>query len=198
MKYIALFLLSAACVFAQSVAAPFTAKVGQQVQLLAVADGATPFTYQWRKGGSNISGATVNPLLITIKDVSDAGSYDVILKNQYGSATSAAGILNVTTPIVAPSITMQPVNAVIPLGGNTGFSIAVSGTGPFIYQWYKNGVIIPPSTGPSIFINGATVADVGTYTCVVTNAAGSVTSNPAALAVTVPVPSNITITFSIK
>ncbi len=65
-----------------------------------------------------------------------------------------------------------------------------SGTGPFTYQWRKGGVLIDSSEGgnPSAATDTLTLAnvspeDVGTYDCIVTNACGSVTSNPAILTI---------------
>jgi hypothetical protein len=76
----------------------------------------------------------------------------------------------------APVFTSQPVSQTITSGGSYTFIVTVSGT--VTYQWYLNGVAIPGATGASY---AATQA--GTYTCVATNAYGSVTSSPATIAV---------------
>jgi hypothetical protein len=48
---------------------------------------------------------------------------------------------------------------------------------PLTYQWSKNGVAIVGATLSSIRIAALTSIDVGTYTCVVSNAYGSTTSD---------------------
>src|ERR1035441_4633979 len=44
----------------------------------------------------------------------------------------------------APTITQQPVDQVVTNGGTAIFSVSVSGTGPFSYQWRFNGNNIAP------------------------------------------------------
>ena len=45
-----------------------------------------------------------------------------------------------------PVITTQPTNQIIVNGGNVVFNVAVSGTGPFTYQWQFNGTNLPNNT----------------------------------------------------
>ena len=60
----------------------------------------------------------------------------------------------------------------------------------FDYQWFKDGVRIQDVDGPSLEISNATLADAGSYIVVVSNEAGTVTSQPAVLSV-VADPQNI-------
>ncbi|MGA8529016.1 MAG: immunoglobulin domain-containing protein [Acidobacteriaceae bacterium] len=72
-------------------------------------------------------------------------------------------------------------------GQSATFSVNPSGTGPFTFQWYKNGVAISGATGSSYTTPPATGSDNGAvYTCSVTNAAGTVTSQPFTLTVNTP------------
>jgi hypothetical protein len=58
----------------------------------------TPYpTFQWRKGGVNISGATSSSLALTDLQTSDAGSYDCVITNTEGTATSDAAVLSVSS-----------------------------------------------------------------------------------------------------
>ena len=43
----------------------------------------------------------------------------------------------------APTITTQPTNQTVVAGSNVTFTVAVSGTGPFTYQWQFNGTNLP-------------------------------------------------------
>ncbi len=71
---------------------------GMNVVLTATATGTGPFTYQWRKNGIPIIGATTGSLTINNVSEASAGSYDVQVRggcNPTGVATSRAAILTV-------------------------------------------------------------------------------------------------------
>jgi len=84
-------------------------------------------------------------------------------------------------------------------GQGAKITVTASGTAPFTYQWAKNGVPITGATSEAYIIAPTVPADSGTYTCVVSNSAGSATSDNAALTVNVKVipPSNVITTFTI-
>ena len=77
-----------------------TLAVGASVIFTVVAGGAPSPTYQWRKNGVAISGATGSSYTIASPALADAGSYTVVATNSIGSVTSDAAIL---TLVVAPS-----------------------------------------------------------------------------------------------
>jgi hypothetical protein len=116
---------------------------------------------------------------------------------------SNAAALTVNAAAVAPAITTQPASATVTAPGTATFSVAASGTAPLAYQWRKNGVNIPGATGSSYTTPSTTTADSGsTFRVVVSNSAGSVMSNAAALtvnaaavapAITTP-PASVTVT----
>ena len=55
----------------------------------------------------------------------------------------------------------------------------MSGTGPFTFQWTKNGAVLANSNSSSYYFSSyASSTDAGTYTVTVTNAQGSATSDP--------------------
>jgi hypothetical protein len=86
---------------------------------------------------------------------------------------------------VPPTITTQPANRTVTVGQTASFSVAASGTAPLSYQWQKNASNIAGATGSSYTTPATVSADNGTtYRCVVSNSAGSVTSNSATLTVT--------------
>lgn len=83
--------------------------------------------------------------------------------------------------IKPPSITQQPTKQTVNEGGTLTLSvIAANATG---YQWKKDGSDIPSATEATYSKSGALPADAGSYTCVVTGAGGSVTSNAATVTV---------------
>jgi Zn-dependent metalloprotease len=89
----------------------------------------------------------------------------------------------------APAITSQPANATVTVGATATFTVAVTGTAPFTYQWRKNGANISGATATSYTTPATTTTDSGaTFSVVVTNAIGSVTSSNATLTVTATPP----------
>jgi hypothetical protein len=69
------------------------------------------------------------------------------------------------------------------LGSDVTFSVTASGTNPLSYQWQRNGVNVAGGTGATLALANVQSANAGTYTCVVTNVAGSATSNSATLTI---------------
>lgn len=88
------------------------------------------------------------------------------------------------------SIAMQPVSQTLCLGATASFSVAASGTGPFTYQWRKNGSNIPGAINNSFSVASVVAGDAGSYDVVVTGACGSVNSSIANLSVNLPPTAN--------
>ena len=110
----------------------------------------------------------------------------VLLMSGCGGGGGDSGAGASTPTAVAPSITTQPADQSVTAGQPASFSVAASGTGPLSYQWLRNAAAIAGATGATYGIASATTADSGaTFTVVVSNSAGSVTSNAATLAVSV-------------
>jgi hypothetical protein len=163
-----------------------TAYVGQTATFSVVATGSPALTYQWRKGGTAIAGATGSSYTTPVLAAADNGaSYTVVVTNPVNSVTSAAAALTVN-PAVAPTITQQPASVSVRAGDPASFSVAASGTSPFTYQWQVNGVNIIGANGSSYTIAQVQSGDAGKYTVVVTNAAGSVASAAATLTIAPP------------
>ncbi len=157
---------------------------GSAASFSVAASGTAPLTYQWRKDGTAISGATSSTYSISSAATSDAGSYTVVVTNSVGSATSNAATLTVTAAATAPTITTQPSSSSVTAGSAASFSVAASGTAPLTYQWRKDGTAISGATSSTYSISSTSTSDAGSYTVVVTNSAGSATSNAATLTVT--------------
>ncbi|HEX8407929.1 MAG TPA: pectinesterase family protein [Thermoanaerobaculia bacterium] len=79
----------------------------------------------------------------------------------------------------------QPSNLTVQVGSTVTMSVGATGT-ELTYQWLRNGAPItdnPSATSPTLTITDAQVDDSGTYTAVVSNAGGSVTSDAVNLTV---------------
>jgi hypothetical protein len=159
--------------------------VGGSVTLSVVASGSPAPTYQWRKAGTALNGATNASFTIASLALADAGSYDVVLTNLVGTTTSNAVSLVVNQ---APAITTQPTSQTVTAGGNVTFSVVATGTPAPTFQWKKGSTAIAAATNASYSIPAVAVADGASYSVVVTNVAGSVTSDAVTLTVnTAPV-----------
>ena len=79
--------------------------VGSAASFTVVASGASPLTYDWKKDGTSISGATNATYTIASAASTAAGSYTVVVSNSAGSVTSTAASLTVTaTSTTAPRL----------------------------------------------------------------------------------------------
>jgi plastocyanin len=163
-----------------------TVTTGTAVTFTAAASGSPAPTYQWRKNGTNITGATSASYTIASATTADAGTYTVVATNAAGSATSNNAVLTVNLPAVAPAFTTRPASQTVTAGTAVTFTAAASGSPAPTYQWRKNGTNIMGATSASYTIASATTADAGTYSVVATNAAGSASSNNAVLTVNLP------------
>jgi hypothetical protein len=166
---------------------------GQTATFNVIATGTVPLNYFWLKGTTVVTNSSVPTFTVVNAQSSDAGTYSVIVSNSLGTATSSNATLTVNTVIIAPGITSQPTNQFVYQGQNAFFSVVVSGTAPFGYQWRRNGARLAESTHLSgtqsnrFTINSALTNDSGRYTVVITNNSGSITSQVATLTVTNPI-----------
>ncbi len=175
--------------------ATYTNGVVTPVNLGVLAYSSLTITYQWYLNGTAITGATGSIYGATV-----AGSYTVVLSTAApASVTSSAAIVSLatsggTTVANAPNIATQPVGGTV-IYGTTPYTMSVSAVAllPMTYQWYLNGTAIAGATSTSL-----TVTLPGSYTVVVTDTAGTATSNAAVVTVTtaggVPVTTSPTIT----
>ena len=68
---------------------------------------------------------------------------------------------------------------------HTSLTVTATGAAPLTYQWRKDGVALSGASGATLALVPTNRAAGGAYSVVVTNAFGSVTSNPALLRVMV-------------
>src|SRR5580692_7589521 len=88
------------------------------------------------------------------------------------------------TKVVAPAISAQPANQTVTAGQTATFTVMVSGTSPFTYQWLKNNANISGATAASYTTPATLAADTGAkFDVIVSNSAGSATSAMATLTV---------------
>jgi hypothetical protein len=156
-----------------------TVCVGDPLTLSVTATGTSP-TYQWRRNGTNIAGATSATYSVAAAAATDAGSYDVQITNSCTTVTSNNAVVVVNA---APAITGQPSAQTACVGQPASFTVGATGTG-LTYQWRRNGTAISGATSATYSIASVAGADAGSYDVVVSGTCNpSRTSNPVSLTV---------------
>jgi hypothetical protein len=147
------------------------------------ANGAGALNYQWRRNSSDIPGATGSTLTITNVQAADAGTYDVVVNDAYGSSTSNPAELRVLVPI---TFVQRPQSQTAGVGDNVTFTVEIAGNPPpFLYTWRRNVTQVKftelsSERTASFTITNVQLSDAGNYIVAVSNAASSVVSLPAA------------------
>lgn len=128
--------------------------------------GSGPLSFQWRKNGQNIDGATSGVYAINSVGLSDFADYDVVISNSFGSVYSQIAKLVAIQGTLR--ITSQPI------GGNSPINLTVFASGdlPITYQWYKNGAPISGATSSTYY-----ATSVGTYYVYLYNSSGVIVSD---------------------
>lgn len=179
-------------------------KAGEQATFTVAATG-TDLKYQWQidrndgKGFADIAGADRASYTTSAVDKNCNGyKYQCVISNSAGSVTTGAATLTVTedvTPPVQPTvkkpgISKQPQNVSVKAGEQATFTVKATGT-DLTYQWQinrNNGKGFIDITGADKASYTTGVADMlcngYKYQCVISNSAGSVTTNAATLTVT--------------
>ena len=157
-----------------------TACPGDGVIFTVTADGTGSLSYQWKKNGAVIFGATLDFLFIDNIDSGDEGEYTVVVTGDCGATTSDAAVLTMDT---GPTITTQPQSATPCEGDAVTLTVSAAGAKPFSYQWRHDGQLIVGATGASLIIDPVDLGDEGDYQVVVSTLCGSATSDTATLTV---------------
>jgi hypothetical protein len=148
-----------------------SAELGSPVTFSVTPSGVGPFTYQWRKNQTtDISGAIGAFYSISAAAQADAGTYDVLVGNAFGSTRSSAASLTVTLPFITGKVTFGSsglggvqVSAgtnitLTAADGRFAFSNLLAGTysvaptlANYLFSPTNALVTVPPSPGPLSF-----------------------------------------------
>lgn len=132
-----------------------------EVVFQVVAMGSGELSYQWRKNGQPIPSETGLTLTLPSAQEVDMGSYDVIVTNDFGSATSEAAVLEVV--IGEPHIVSVAAHQLVPVGGSLHFEVTAMGRAPLRYQWMRNGRAISGANERTLSLWGVGLSDGGEY-----------------------------------
>lgn len=147
---------------------------------LSITTTGTVSGYQWKRNGTNINGATSTSFNIPMAAISDAGVYTIDVTHATCGTTSSNNATITINPQTA--ITTQPVSQTLCSGDALALSVAATGSN-LSYQWQKDGSNLVGATGSTIVFPSSSIADAGTYSCVVTGTCYTVTSNGALVSI---------------
>ena len=135
-------------------------------------------TWEWRKDGVAIPGATSASYTIASVQTSNAGVYDCVLKDicdpvKTLTTTSSAQL----TVLLPPSIISSPAGRTICENANDTLRVRSSGAAR-TFQWFKDGVAIAGARDSNFVINNAGVTAIGVYTCTVSGTCAPTATTP--------------------
>lgn len=132
-----------------------TVAQGKEATINVMTIGTPPLAYQWIFNGTNIVGATNNPLTMDNVQLADSGEYAVVITNAAGSVTSSNAVLTVLLPLTAPQGLVGwwrgESNVVDEFSGSIGSATNEAGYGPgkvgtgFSFNGVAGRVIVPNS-----------------------------------------------------
>ncbi|MGE3310188.1 MAG: SdrD B-like domain-containing protein [Limisphaerales bacterium] len=144
--------------------------LGGKARFEVSAAGSTPLSFQWRKGASDIPGATDDFFEIPSVAASDAGEYSVRVSNPLGGVDSETVALSIAPPPTITRFVATPDPALV--GTPLRIEATVEGPGPFTYQWRFNQADLPGARDSVLEI---AAAQAGTYSLRVSGVGGSTT-----------------------
>jgi len=137
---------------------------GTNSAVFSVEAGNGPHTFQWRRQGVAIPGATSAVLQFTNINWSEAQHYSVIVSNTHGFVVTPEARLTVHIP---PRLSWHSsafeTNRALVAGDALSIFPRVDGTGPFTFEWRRNGVLLS-QTNSMLVIDPVSAADAGSYT----------------------------------
>jgi hypothetical protein len=169
-------------------ATPSSGEPGQRLDITVTGTNFQPgATVELSDPDLQVHSVTVNSCSELVVDVTIGsgaaiGPVDIDVTNPDQVFGSGSGVFNVAQ--VPPAIVTHPQDRIVTEGQSVVFTVAADGTAPLSYQWKRDGTNIPGATDARYTLDRTAVQDDGaTFSCVVTNAAGSVETDSALLGV---------------
>jgi len=128
----------------------------------SVTGGETPYTYQWYKNGTAITGATNSTYSAT-----SAGTYKVIVTDHNGCTDTSADV--VVTSVPDPDVSVTPTGGELNCNVSSVLLTATlsGGEANFTYFWYRNDVLVATHGPTSLITDTYLATTAGTYSVVV-------------------------------
>jgi hypothetical protein len=159
---------------------------GLPVTFTVSANGTTPLHFQWLKNSLPVGPDDRNYTFTCQYPADDGAAINVIVTNNYGSATSQVATLTVATNL---NIISPPGSITRNVGSYAAFHVTANGAVPITYQWTRStdGVSFQPITGATnktLWVSNVQLGMSGyQYAAQVTGPFASDTAGPATLSV---------------
>ena len=161
---------------------------GTPVTLTELAAGEAPLSYQWQTDGgsggalTNIPGAILSSLTVDTTAFSGTYSYQVIVANAAGTATSPVVQLSVSTAAASLATDISPFQQIYAFVGQPlQFSAAFTGSLPITYQWLDETLTATNTVGQNtnvLTLPGVKMTDAGTYQLMASNVYSAANGGP--------------------
>lgn len=119
--------------------------------------------------GGRLSGTHTALFTIDSLIASDAGNYNVVLKNMCGRTSSNSVKLDVHLPARFPAASLLKDTVRLCAGETTTLKATANGEPPIIYTWLKNGAEVQRGTNAALRLDNVTHSSAGNYLCVAAN-----------------------------
>ncbi|MGD0812082.1 MAG: immunoglobulin domain-containing protein [Verrucomicrobiota bacterium] len=136
--------------------------------------------YQWQSNSADLPGQTNSLLILSNVITGDSATYQVVVGNLSGSATSSNAVLIAGYPI---SFLEEPMNLDVLAGTPVTLQVEAAASPAPHYQWLFNDSNLPGQTNTALFLEAATPNLQGTYSVLVSNAFAAVSSSNVVLTV---------------
>jgi len=134
---------------------------------VVVENGVGSVTFQWRKNGGDISGATDATLTLSPLAPGDSGTYTCLVRDQIDSLLTADAVVRVADAI---QIVSHPAGGTHAPGASHSFVVtATGGYGALHYQWRKDGADLLDATTSTLALTDLAPGDTGAYRCAISD-----------------------------
>lgn len=133
----------------------------------------TPTVYWYDNNSNLLQSGPGTELSLANLQLANAGTYTVVSSNSAGSVLTNFTVNVIETPVISSA----PTNLLLNVGQPASFSVTASGVPQPTFQWYKNGAPIAGATGTNYSIASVVLTNIGTYSVIVSNAAGTVSAS---------------------
>ena len=135
------------------------------LKLTVVATGQGTLSYQWRRDGNGLVGASGAELFLSGATLV-SGSYTVVVGDAVGSVESEAAVVRVLEP---PRITSQPASQTVRAGVRAVLSVVATGFSPLRYYWMKDGKGLAGENSAMLVLPSVSLKNSGSYSVVITH-----------------------------
>lgn len=138
--------------------------------------------------------SSINVFRLQASNQNTSGSNAVFQVDEIRVGTTFSDVTPLAAaPVQPPSITSQPADQSAVVGNAAVFAVNAEGTLPLHYQWFFNtNTVLQNATNPTLTLLNVQSNNVGTYSAIITNAAGATNSAFATLTVLPPITPGIT------